>query len=169
MHLRQILVTFGAVLSADEKATCASVRQARDRIHGGEAFEEVASEISEVAPARGGDIGWLHADSLASWMSEVVAQLKDGETSDVIELPFGCSLLKLVERREFQPVSYEEARERLHIEIYERHVDEEFRNWLEEMRAQTFIERKGHFADAAMLGSRSGFAEEGEDEGDSLF
>jgi peptidyl-prolyl cis-trans isomerase SurA len=169
VHLRQILVTFGAVVSTDEKAACAPVRQARGRIHGGEAFEKVASEISEVAPVQGGDIGWLHVDSLASWMSEVVAQLSDGETSDVIELPFGCSLLKLVERREFKPISYEEAKDRLRIEIYEQHIEKEFRKWMEELRAQTFIERKGHFADAAMLGSKSGFAGEGEDEEDSRF
>lgn len=169
VHLRQILVTFGAVVSKDEKAVCDQIQEARDRIRGGEAFEKVASEISEVAPAQGGDIGWLHTDSLASWMSEVVGSLKDGEISDVIELPFGCSLLKLVERREFQPISYEQAREPLRIEIYEERVEKEFRKWLEERRAQTFIERKGHFADAAMLGSSSGFADEGEDEGGSPF
>jgi len=169
VHLRQILLTFGSVVSSDENAVCAEIGQARDRIRGGEAFEKVASEISEVAPAQGGDIGWLHMDSLASWMSEVVGKLNDGETSDVIELPFGCSLLKLVERREFRPVSYEEARDRLQMEIYEQHVDKEFRKWLEEARSQTFIERKGHFADAAMLGSQSGFTGEGEDKGDLGF
>ena len=98
-----------------------------------------------------------------------MARLKDGETSDVIELPFGCSLLKLVERREFEPISYEDAKERLRIEVYEQHIEKEFRKWMEELRAQTFIERKGYFADAAMLGSRSGFAGEGEDEEDSRF
>jgi peptidyl-prolyl cis-trans isomerase SurA len=169
IHLRQILVTFGGVVTRDKEAACTPVRQAGDRIRGGEAFQKVAAEISEVAPAQGGDIGWLHTDSLASWMSEVVGQLEDGETSGMIELPFGCSLLKLVERREFQPLSYEEAKDRLQMEIYERHVDREFRSWLEEMRKQTFIERKGHFADAAMLGSKSGFAEEGEDEEDFRF
>jgi parvulin-like peptidyl-prolyl isomerase len=169
VHLRQILVTFGAVVSKDVKAACAPVHRASERIQGGEAFEKVATEISEVAPVQGGDIGWLHTDSLSSWMSEVVDSLQDGETSDVIELPFGCSLLKLVERREFEPVSFEEAEERLRIEIFERRVEEELGRWLEELRAQTFIERKGHFADAAMLGSTSGFAEEGEDEEDSRF
>jgi peptidyl-prolyl cis-trans isomerase SurA len=169
VHLRQILVTFGSVVPRDEKAVCGEVHQARDRILGGEAFEKVAEEISEVAPAQGGDIGWLHTDSLASWMSEVVDQLKDGETSGVIELPFGCSLLKLLERREFQPVSYEEAKDRLQVEIYEQRIDKEFRKWLEEMRAQTFIERKGHFADAAVLGSRSGFEEGGDEEEGSRF
>jgi parvulin-like peptidyl-prolyl isomerase len=102
-------------------------------------------------------------------MYDVVASLQDGETSGVIKLPFGCSLLKLVERREFEPVSYEEAKDRLHVEIYDQHVEKEFRIWMEEVRSQTFIERKGHFADAAMLGKKSGFAEESEDQEDSRF
>jgi len=169
VHLRQILVTFGSVVSNDEKAACAPVRKARDRIRGGEVFEKVAAEISEVAPAQGGDIGWLHIESLASWMADVVGSLRDGEMSDVIELPFGCSLLKIVERREFELVTYEESKEFLQMEIYEQHIDEAFRDWIEDLRAQTFIERKGHFADAAMLGSKSGFADEGENEGDSRF
>ena len=40
----------------------------------------------------------------------------------------------------------------LHLEIYQKHLERGFRNWIEVLRSQTFIERKGHFADAAMLG-----------------
>jgi peptidyl-prolyl cis-trans isomerase SurA len=160
IHLRQILVTFGGVASRDKESACAPVRAARDRIREGEAFEKIAAEISEVTPAQGGEIGWLHTDSVASWMSDVVGPLQEGETSDVIELPFGCSLLKLVERREYVPLSYDDAKAHLHMEIYQEHLETAFRTWMEELRAQTFIERKGHFAEAAMLGSQSGFAEE---------
>jgi peptidyl-prolyl cis-trans isomerase SurA len=53
VHLRQILVTFGSVVTTEEKAACAPVRQALGRIRGGEASEKVATEISEVAPAQG--------------------------------------------------------------------------------------------------------------------
>jgi peptidyl-prolyl cis-trans isomerase SurA len=169
LHLRQILVTSGSVASEGEKAACDRVREARDRILAGEAFEKVAAEVSEVAPAQGGDIGWLHTDSLASWMADVVGSLQDGETSEVIELPFGCSLLKIVERREFEHLSYEEVKDQLQVEIYQQHLDQAFRDWIEDLRGKTYIERKGHFADAAMLGSKSGFAEDGEDEGDSRF
>jgi hypothetical protein len=101
-------------------------------------------------------------------MSAVIDPLDDGQMTDVIELPFGCSLLKLVERREYQPVSYEDAHERLSLEIYQLRIEEEFRTWMEDLRGHTYIERKGHFADAAMLGSRSGFASEPEEE-DSRF
>jgi len=169
VHLRQILVTAGGPTAKTSKAACVPVREARDRIAAGDSFETVAAEVSEVAPAQGGDIGWLHTDSLASWMSGVVGGLSDGGISDVVELPFGCSLLKLVERREYEPMSYEDVKDKLQMEVYEQHLEKEFRSWMEDLRKQTFIERKGHFADAAMLGSESGFAEEGEDAEAPLF
>jgi peptidyl-prolyl cis-trans isomerase SurA len=169
VHLRQILITPGGVVAGDKEPACAPALTARDRIRAGEAFEKVAAEVSEVAPAQGGDIGWLHSDSVASWMSEVVDPLQAGETSDVIELPFGCSLLKLVERRQFEPVSYEEAKTQLHLEIYQQYLEKAFREWMENLRAHTYIERKGHFAEAAMLGSKSGFAGPNEAEEDSRF
>ena len=82
---------------------------------------------------------------------------------------FGCSLLKLVERRQYEPVSYEEAKTQLHLEIYQQYLEKAFREWMENLRAQTYIERKGHFAEAAMLGSKSGFAGPNEAEEDSRF
>ena len=169
VHLRQILVTSSGVVSEGTGSACDRVREARDRISGGETFETVAAEVSEVEPARGGDIGWLHSDFVASWMSEIVDPLQAGETSDMVELPFGCSLLKLVERREYEPVSFEEAKADLHLEVSQQKLKKAFREWMEELRSKTYIERKGHFADAAMLGSQSGFAEEDEGEEGSRF
>jgi len=169
VHLRQALVTFGEVAGIDPVAVCAPLYAGRERIRNGEAFEVVASEISEVNAAQGGDIGWLHADQIASWMREVVDPLEVGQVSDVVELPFGCSILKLVDRREFPPITYEEAKERLAQEVYESHLEEEFREWMEQLRAQTFIERKGHFADAATLGSKSPYAEPQEGPEDTFF
>jgi peptidyl-prolyl cis-trans isomerase SurA len=168
VHLRQILVTFGTVAPENRASICKSVHKAKKRIDAGEAFEKVASEVSEVAPAEGGDIGWLHSDSVASWMTSVIDPLGDGQMTDVIELPFGCSLLKLVERREYEPVSYEDVQEELSLHVYQTHLEEEFREWMEELRGRTYIERKGHFADAAMLGSQSGYAKESKEE-DSRF
>jgi peptidyl-prolyl cis-trans isomerase SurA len=169
VHLRQSLITFGDVVPKDPNSACAPLVAGLARIRAGEAFETVATEISEVSPAEGGDIGWLHVDSIATWMREVVDALEIGQVSDVVELPFGCSILKLVDRRDFEPITYEEAKPRLNEEVYQEHLEKEFRAWMEDMRSHTFIERKGHFAEAATLGSQDGFGSDDTDSEESLF
>ncbi len=151
VHLRQILIPVGAGKKAD--AACAEVSAAAARIAAGEKFEVVASEVSVAAPSQGGDIGWLHVSSLAAWMAELVAKLEPGEVSPVNQQPFGCSLLKLVERRAFERVSYEAAKPQLYREIQQMMMESEFVVWMEELRERTYIQRFGYFADAAKLDS----------------
>jgi peptidyl-prolyl cis-trans isomerase SurA len=153
VHLRQILVPVGE--GKDAAAACAEVSAAAERIAAGEAFEVVASEVSVAAPAQGGDIGWLHSSSLAAWMAELVAKLEPGDVSPVNQQPFGCSLLKLVERRAFERISYEKAKPQLYREIQQMMMESEFVVWMEELRERTYIQRYGYFADAATLDATS--------------
>jgi peptidyl-prolyl cis-trans isomerase SurA len=84
-------------------------------------------------------------------MSQALTGLPDGGISDVLVLPFGCSLLQLVERRVLEPVSFEQAKEALARELWERKLEQEYRTWIEELRGHSYIERRGYFADAAKL------------------
>ena len=141
-HLRHILVSFGEPTGRSPEAACALVEQARRRILAGEDFARVAEEISEVNPQRGGDVGWVHLGSVADWMASV-ASIGEGEVSEVLRAPFGCNLLQVVERREWKPITYEEARPGLYAELFERATEEAYREWVEGLRAQAFIDRKG--------------------------
>ena len=132
-------------------AACAEVSAAAERIAAGEPFEKVASEVSVVAPEQGGDIGWLHASSLASWMAKLVAELEPGEVSPVNRQAFGCNLLKLVEKKAFERISYEMAEPQLYREIQQMMIEAEFVTWMEELRKHTYIQRFGYFAEAAQL------------------
>ena len=123
VHVRQILRAYGGASQRTQEAACAEVALARDRIAGGEPFEKVAAQVSEAAPRDGGDIGWLPLASVAPWMSQALAGLPDGGISDVLVLPFGCSLLQLVERRVLEPVSFEQAKETLSRELWERKLE----------------------------------------------
>lgn len=152
VRVRQILVAYGEASGRGREQACDTVRDAERRVAAGEAFELVASEVSEVAPRDGGDIGWLPLESAATWMREALEGLDAGDTSDLLVLPFGCSLLQLVERRELEPVSYEQAKPVLERELFERKLDREYRRWMEELRGRSYIERRGHFADAASFG-----------------
>ena len=149
VHLRQLMVPVRQ--GVDANTACVEVEAAAERIAGGDAFEAVASEVSVISPRQGGDIGWLHVGSLAPWMAELISKLEPGGVSEVNQQPFGCNLLKLVERRAFERITYDKAEESLYLEIQSAKMDEEFVNWMNQLREHTYIKRRGYFADAAKL------------------
>ncbi|MDH3519820.1 MAG: SurA N-terminal domain-containing protein [Myxococcales bacterium] len=152
VHVRQLLITYGGASGRDQASACGLVQAAHTRITDGESFAEIAQAVSEVAPQDGGDIGWLHLDSVADWMRDALAPLEPGATSDVLVLPFGCTLLNLVQRREFAPVSFEQVQDALTQELWEQRLETAYREWIEELRGKTYIDRRGYFADAARFG-----------------
>jgi peptidyl-prolyl cis-trans isomerase SurA len=152
VHLRHLLVPFTSAKPEEQRAACREARQARARIEGGEPFAEVAAQVSPINPQQGGDIGWIHVASLASWMAPAVDSLATGQTSDVIEMPFGCNLLQLLERRSYEPVTFAQAEDLLRQKLFEEKMREQYIVFIEKLRTQTYVERKGYFADAARLG-----------------
>jgi len=147
VYIRHILVIAKPEDPASVKTACKTVGDARFQIVSQELeFTEVASRISDMNPERGGDLGWMHQQDLASWMSDAIADLQPGEVSAVIEMPFGCNLLEVVDRRGFEPITFEQAEPQLRNEIFQRKTETEYVEWLEVLRSQTFIERKGSFS-----------------------
>lgn len=148
VRLSHILVPFPEDSAAAEAKACEKAAAARKRVAAGEDFAKVAAEVTVVNPERGGDVGWLHTSNLAPWMVEPLASLQPGQMSQTFSTRFGCNVLLLAERRPYQPITFEEARASLHKELFERHVEEEYAAFLETLREQTYVERKGVFADA---------------------
>jgi hypothetical protein len=81
-------------------------------------------------------------------MKAAVNGVEPGHTSPVIELPFGCTLIQVVERKGFEPVSFEQAKASLQQQVYERKMMAKYREWIDDMRKHTFIDRRGYFASA---------------------
>jgi peptidyl-prolyl cis-trans isomerase SurA len=154
VHLRHLLVAFGPQPDRSRKAACGRVADARTEITSGVAeFTQVAGQISDANPERGGDIGWVHEGQLASWMAPVVSSLEPGQVSEVVETSFGCNLLQLVERRSFDPVSFEDAQRTLEARIMRTKMEKAYSDWMETLRAQTYIERKGMFRQSSASGA----------------
>jgi peptidyl-prolyl cis-trans isomerase SurA len=149
VHLRQLLIPASSDKEMD--SVCAQTREAVKRIAKGEAFEVVAAEVSVVSPERGGDIGWLHSETLSPWMSALIDPLEPGEVSPVSQQPFGCTVLKLVERTAFEAVTFEQVANDLYREVEQARLEEEFIKWMNELRKTTYIKRRGFFADAASI------------------
>jgi len=146
--LRQILVpTQGDSKKAINRA-CIAAGGARARVAGGESFKVVASQVSQVNPEVGGAIGWLHEGELAGWMKEAVDGLQPGDMSQVVEAPFGCSVILVVERRPYEKITWEKARDPMMEQVFDSKMGEEYAKFIESLREQTYIERKGIFAES---------------------
>ncbi len=152
VHLQHIAVAAREDKPAARRAACDRVRSALGQVRAGRAFLDVAREFSEGTP----DLGFVAMENLAPWMAEPVDQMQPGAISGVIELPVGCAVLRLVERREVQPVSFEQAAPRIQRVLSEQKYETELESFLERLRKQTYVERKGVFADSAQTDAASG-------------
>lgn len=146
VYVRHIVVMPGGRSAGDAAAACRVAAAARAEIASGAVdFGEAAGRVSDMNPERGGDLGWLHRTELAPWMGDIIDGLEPGSLSPVIDMPFGCNLLELVDRRTFEPITYEQAAPRLQSYLFNKKTEEEYTKWLDVLRAQTYIDRKGAF------------------------
>lgn len=154
IHVRHLVVlTEGGPVPRTPTLACEAVAEARRRIAAGELdFSSAAQRISDANAERGGDLGWIHRGDLAGWMAQRVDEMTPGELSPVIEMPFGCNLLELVDRRDFQPVSFEQAAPQIRAMLFQRKTESEYVKWLDVLRKQTYIELKGPYAGGSIDG-----------------
>ncbi len=144
VRLEQILVTLSA--ERDGEAACALVEQAREQAIAGQALSKIAASD----PAyRFTELDWIHAEQLADWMSPTVKASSPGEFAPTLPTDFGCALIHLIERRSFEALSYADVKPQLYDELYNKQLEIEYKKWLDDLRKETFIERKGVFAQNA--------------------
>lgn len=152
VHLQHIAVAAKSEKPEAKRDACDRVRAGLGRVRAGEDFMAVARQVSEGSP----DLGFVHMSSLTPWMAEAVNGMQPGSVSGVLELPVGCAVLRLVERREVQPVAFEQAQDRIRQALFEQKLEKEMESFLERLRKQTYVERKGAFADAARANASAG-------------
>jgi peptidyl-prolyl cis-trans isomerase SurA len=157
VRLRHLLIPYTSDAPEARKGACAAAERARVRIAGGESFDVVASQIPEKAPGSG-DIGWVHEDRLAGWMTGPVRGAAAGSVTPVLETDFGCNLLEVVERRPYEPRAFEQVREQVYQRLFAEKMQREYLKFMDKLREQTYVERKGVFAQAQQGGLFGGSA-----------
>ena len=148
--LRHIMVAAGGESGRDQRTACQIAQDAADQIRAGDMeFREMARRITEMNPEQEGELGWFHTDEIAPWMASPLANMQPGDVSDAIAMPFGCNVLQLVERRTFSPVSFAQAEPKLRAELSQHKMEKEYVSWLDTLRKQTYISRKGIYAESS--------------------
>lgn len=136
---RGILVRTSELVSAEEAR--ARIDAARARIEAGEAFADVAREVSEDTLTRdaGGDMGWFKSMTYGSAVGEQVLALEDGELSQPFRSEAGWHLLLREGSRE-QDITEEVLRNNAREMIARRKSEEEWERFLRETRAEAYVD-----------------------------
>jgi parvulin-like peptidyl-prolyl isomerase len=145
--LREILVAVGGGAKglnvAEDDAAKDRAEKLRERVLAGEAFDKIASSVSE-APSKpnGGLIGPISMNDLSPDLRKVVEALKVGGVSDVIRTSRGYQLFKLESSTQAQTMPFEQARDQIGDRVMTGKRQEEFDKFKQRLRQQAIIEWK---------------------------
>ncbi len=141
-------VTFRAIfLTVDPKAGLSAgnvVRQKGEnllqKIKEGADFAEVAKEYSQGPGAdQGGLLGPLEAADLLPAMRQALAELNPGQVSQVLQIPQGFVIMKLVERTGGGELPLDDVREQIRKKLEAQYTEKRFQEWMKELREQTYV------------------------------
>jgi peptidyl-prolyl cis-trans isomerase C len=129
VHARHILV--------------ATEQEAKDllaELKKGAAFDKLAKEKStdKASGAEGGDLGWFKRTDMVKEFSDAAFNLKKGELSEApVKTQFGFHVIKLEDRRQAPPPSFEELSDQLRDELSRETVTQ----FLDQLRSTAKIEK----------------------------
>ena len=139
-HARHILIKVNETTSESEAKT--RIDRLKDRLASGAKFEDLARVNSEDASsARGGDLGWVSPGDTVPDFDRAMASLAINEISAPVRTPFGWHLIQVLERRK-QDVTQDRRRDQARQAIRQRKSDEQFEDFVRQLRDRTYVEYK---------------------------
>ena len=87
------------------------IEAAKARLDAGEAFEEVAKEVSTCpSKDKGGDLGFFGKGQMDPAFEEAAFALEVGQTSAIVKTSFGYHIIKLTDKKEGGETPFDEAK-----------------------------------------------------------
>jgi peptidyl-prolyl cis-trans isomerase C len=112
VHARHILIGVPQNATADVKKQARAAAQAVvGQLKRGAPFEDVAKKMSSDTGSaqNGGDLGFFPKGQMTPAFEKAAFALKPGETSGIVETPFGFHIIRVLERRDARTAPFEEV------------------------------------------------------------
>jgi peptidyl-prolyl cis-trans isomerase SurA len=140
-NVRHILIKPNEIRTPNEAKQL--IESLHARLQQGEDFAALSREHSDDpgSASAGGDLGWTMPGQMVPAFEQALQNTVTGELSVPFKSSFGWHILQVQERRQQdfgEKILANEARET----IRKRKFNEELQNWLREIKAQAYIEKK---------------------------
>lgn len=144
VRARHILILAAQQSPSPEKAKArARAEHLLEQVRKGEDFAQLAREHSDDrdSGARGGELGLLSPGGTNSpEFEKAVFALKSGEVSGIVETAFGYEIIKVDQRSDRRPATFEESREYIRNLLREQNRQKTAQQFLETLARETGLE-----------------------------
>lgn len=141
IRLRHISILLSTDTTPAQKTDAREIlRQVRQRILAGAAFENVAEDTLRVAGGSRGELGLLTRRDMPEEIAIAAFALVKDQVSDVIETASGVHLVGVLERQPARVLPYEEVRDFLRKYLQEGRRRQVYQNLVQSLRRQAEIE-----------------------------
>ncbi len=119
-------------------------QKALERIKEGADFAKMAMEYSEDTSSRkeGGDLGEFKKGELLPALEKEAMRLQVGEVSGLLRTEVGFHILKLLDRKGGEPPPFEEIKEKVRADYYEKELEKAYLQFLSKLKEKSVIEIK---------------------------
>ncbi len=127
-----------------------------NRLKKGEEFSEMAKRYSEGSTAKdGGGLGTFERGQLSKQLEDATFSLNKGGLTDVIQTKTGYEILKVVDRFQAGLQPLDKVRREIENEIYMKKMQPTLREYLAQLREESYVTVKPGFTDSAAMAGAS--------------
>lgn len=118
-----------------------AAKAAEDRAKKGEAFDKLATELSEDPSAKqnAGDLDFFGKEQMVPEFSEAAFGMKKGDISAPVRSQFGYHVIKVTDRKDAEKVTFEQAKPQLMTFLQQQGKQEEIQKVIKDVRAKADV------------------------------
>jgi peptidyl-prolyl cis-trans isomerase SurA len=110
------------------------------KIKAGKDFGKLAQQYSQGPGAeKGGRLGPVKSSDLLPSMRQALGELKQGQVSEVLQIPQGFVIMKLVDRSGNKELDMTQVKEQIRSKLGQQKTEKIFKDWMKKLRSENYV------------------------------